>query len=244
MNAPVCDGCGVALSPMVMRWTGVDADYNEAGDYVACMGPMCPSCAPKDAETINDADVPGFWPTDADLLDWATSEGMSTDAFAEEAVERSGLAGADLPAVPYGDTMVSWPGGGPSVDDVPSSVLVDVANEWWCDGRIDWMLDDEPAEPWRVLLRDTIDGVGQVHARNPSGWKPGKGDVLVEACATREDADAYTVRHADPASGSYVGNLLRDGIPVGEAVRRVYRIEKADRTMSLRLVGTTTPRST
>lgn len=244
MNAPVCDGCGVALSPMVMRWTGVDADYDEAGEYVALMGPMCASCAPKDAETINDADVPGYRPTDADLLDWATSEGMSTDAFAEEAVERSGLAGADLPAVPYGDTMVSWPGGGPSVDDVPSSVLVDVANEWWGDGRIDWVLDDEHAEPWRVYLRDTIDGLGQVHMHDPQGWKPGKGDVLVQTFATRDDVEQHMALLANPSAGTYIGNLMRDRIPVGEAVRRVYRIEKASRTMSLRLVGTTTPRST
>lgn len=260
MDALTCAFCEAVGTPMTMYWHPVEGDLDDEGLPVPVYGVVCLKHAleadaehawwskrkPMPGDTVEEQDRDDDRPTNDDLLAWIHAHGINEELFVEECAEGAGVTG-HVDRVPYGSTMVDLP---PVFDwaMVPEQVQLDTALTWWEDGRIDWVLDDEHAQPWRVFLRDTVDGLGQVHLSGSAfdaarGWKPGKGDVLVETCATREEADAYTTQHADPASGSYVGNLLRDGIPVSEAVRRVYRIEKADRTMSLRLVGTTTPRS-
>lgn len=76
-------------------------------------------------------------PDDEYLLDWATEHGVDVEDFTDRCFEL-----AELPAhydyVPYGSTNVAMQTG-PTIEDVPDSVILRVAQEWWEKGWLTWV---------------------------------------------------------------------------------------------------------
>lgn len=142
MEALTCANCPTVGTPSTMYWHPVEGDTDDEGQPCAVYGALCRSCAirsdqdeawwtrrkPDAGETLRERDE-GPEPEEDDLLRWATGEGFAVDEFAEEVVERAGMA--DLPR-----------DAGAAMADVPLTVVADVAQEWWSDGRIDWLLDE------------------------------------------------------------------------------------------------------
>lgn len=79
-------------------------------------------------------------PTDDELLEWARE--CDLPSFIERAFEVAQFDRREFyDFVPYGSTTAELYSG-PTMDDVPDSVLLQVAQEWWEAEHLDWKESD------------------------------------------------------------------------------------------------------
>lgn len=80
---------------------------------------------------------------------------------------------------------------------------------------------------FRVFLRDTDEGLGQINLGMDRIYRPKRGeDVFVREFENREQLESWLALISQPCCGSYVANVMRDGHSARDAVQLVYRIDE------------------
>lgn len=82
---------------------------------------------------------------------------------------------------------------------------------------------------YRVFLRDTDEGLGQMNIGMDPIYRPKRGeDLLVRMFNDRGELEHWLAMVSQPYCGSYVSNVMRDGHSAADAVALVYRIEAVE----------------
>ena len=84
-------------------------------------------------------------PADEDLMTWAQENGAGCADFVEAVASAAIDAGVplDVTTVPYGNTWASWYSA-PDFEAIEPAYVLEVAQKWWDEGRLEWAADVSP----------------------------------------------------------------------------------------------------